>query len=83
KHKLNFTLLSDGEKEMLKAYGVWQQKKFLGKKYMGIVRSTYLISPEGSVRKVFPTVRPGRHAEEVLAALGLPAPARPAGGQAG
>lgn len=67
---------------MLKAYGVWQQKTFLGKKYMGIVRSTVLIGPDGSVNKVFPTVRPGHHAEEVLAALGEPAPAPPASGQA-
>lgn len=54
---------------MLKAYGVWQQKKFLGKKYMGIVRSTYLIGPDGTIQKVFPSVRPGQHASEVLAAL--------------
>lgn len=55
---------------MLKAYGVWQQKKFLGKKYMGIVRTTFLIGPDGTIHKVFPDVRPGHHAEEVLAALG-------------
>jgi peroxiredoxin Q/BCP len=54
---------------MLKAYGAWQQKSFLGRKYMGIVRCTYVIGPDGRVRKVFPTVKPGRHAAEVLAAL--------------
>jgi peroxiredoxin Q/BCP len=69
KHKLNFTLLSDTEKEVLKAYGVWQKKSFLGKKFMGIVRSTVLIGPDGTVKKVFPKVKPGQHAEEVLAAL--------------
>ena len=69
KHQLNFTLLSDTEKKMLKAYGVWQRKKFLGKSYMGIARSTYLIGPDGVVKKVFEKVKPGKHAVEVLAAL--------------
>ena len=54
---------------MLEAYGVWQQKSFLGKKYMGVARSTYLIGPDGVIRKVFKKVKPRRHAEEVLAAL--------------
>ncbi len=54
---------------MLKAYGVWQKKSFLGKKLMGIVRSTVLIGPDGTVKKVFPKVKPGQHAAEVLAAL--------------
>lgn len=54
---------------MLKDYGVWQQKKFLGKKYMGIMRSTYLIDADGTIKKVFPKVKPGKHAAEVLAAL--------------
>lgn len=70
KHKLNFPLLSDTEKTMLKSYGVWQQKSFLGRKYMGIARSTFLIGPDGVVREVFKKVKPGRHAEEVLATLG-------------
>jgi peroxiredoxin Q/BCP len=55
---------------MLKAYGVWQQKSFLGKKFMGIARMTFLIGPDGTIKKVFEKVKPGRHAEEVLAALG-------------
>jgi len=54
---------------MLKDYGVWQQKSFLGKKYMGIARMTFLIGPDGKIKKVFEKVKPGRHAEEVLAAL--------------
>ena len=55
---------------MLEAYGVWHQKSFLGKKYMGVARSTYLIGPDGVIRKVFEKVKPGQHAEEVFAALG-------------
>lgn len=54
---------------MLKDYGVWRQKKFLGKKYMGIARSTFLIGPGGKIRRIFENVKPGHHAEEVLAAL--------------
>lgn len=54
---------------MLKDYGVWQQKSFLGKKYMGVARSTFLIGLDGTIKKIFPNVKPGKHAEEVLAAL--------------
>jgi len=54
---------------MLEAYGVWQQKSFLGKKYLGVARSTYLIGPDGVIRKVFEQVKPGQHAAEVFAAL--------------
>ncbi len=54
---------------MLKKYGVWQQKSFLGKKYMGIARMTFLIGPDGTVLKVWEKVRPGQHAQAVLAAL--------------
>ena len=67
--KLNFPLLSDTEKKMLEAYGVWQEKSFLGKKYMGVARWTYVIDPDGRIRKIFEKVRPGQHAPEVLAAL--------------
>lgn len=69
KHKLNFTLLSDPEKGMLKDYGVWRQKSFLGKKFMGIVRSTVLIGKDGKVKRIFEPVNPGQHAPEVLSAL--------------
>lgn len=70
KQKLNFPLLSDTEKEMLTAYGVWKKKKFLGKSYMGIMRWTFVIGPGGEIKKIFEKVRPGRHVPEVLAALG-------------
>jgi peroxiredoxin Q/BCP len=69
KYELNFPLLSDESKEMLKAYGVWQQKSFMGKKYMGIVRTTYIIDEEGRVAHVFPNVKVEGHTEEVLAKL--------------
>ena len=67
--RLNFRLLSDTEKSVLKAYGVWQEKSFLGKKFMGVARSTAIIGPDGRIKKVFEAVRPGKHASEVLAAL--------------
>jgi len=69
KYELNFPLLSDESKEMLKAYGVWQQKSFMGKKYLGIVRTTYIIDEEGRVAHVFPNVKVEGHTEEVLAKL--------------
>ena len=69
KQNLNFPLLSDTEKSVVKAYDVWQQKSFLGKKYMGIERMTFLIDPEGRIRKIFPKVKAAGHAAEVLAAL--------------
>ncbi len=67
--KLNFPLLSDPEKKMLTAYGVWQKKKFLGKSYMGIARWTMIIGPDGKIKKIFEKVRPGRHVPDVLTAL--------------
>jgi peroxiredoxin Q/BCP len=69
KYELNFPLLSDESKEMLKAYGVWQKKSFLGKKYMGIVRTTFIIDEEGKVAHVFPNVKVEGHTDEVLAKL--------------
>lgn len=69
KNKLNFPLLSDPGKKMLEAYGVWQKKKFLGKSYMGIARWTFIIGPDGKIKKIFEKVNPLKHAKEVLAAL--------------
>ncbi len=69
KHKLPFTLLSDETKEVLKTYGVWGKKKFLGKEYMGILRNSYLINPEGKIAKIYEGVKPAKHAEEVLVDL--------------
>jgi thioredoxin-dependent peroxiredoxin len=69
KYKLPFTLLADEEKKIVQAYGVWGQKSFLGRKYMGTHRLTFLIGPDGCIRKIWPKVRPEEHAGEVLAAL--------------
>ena len=67
--KLPFTLLSDEDEKIVEAYGVWGQKSFLGKKFMGIHRVTFLIGPDGHIRKIWPKVKPKEHAQEVLAAL--------------
>jgi thioredoxin-dependent peroxiredoxin len=69
KYKLNFPLLSDPDHKTLEAYGVWQEKNMYGKKSMGIVRTTYIIGPEGKITHVFPRVRVDGHIREVLDAL--------------
>lgn len=69
KYELPFTLLADTGKTALEAYGVWQEKQMYGRKYMGVVRTTFLIDPTGSVAKVFRNVKPAGHAEQVMAAL--------------
>jgi thioredoxin-dependent peroxiredoxin len=69
KFKLPFTLLADEEKKIVEAYGVWGEKKFMGRKYMGTHRVTFLIGPDGRIRKIWPQVKPDEHAAEVLAAL--------------
>lgn len=66
KYKLPFALLADSEKEVVKLYDVWQKKKFMGREYMGTVRTSYLINPEGKVSKIYKDVNPEGHAEEVL-----------------
>ncbi len=66
KYELPFTLLSDEKKEMLGAYGVWAKKKFMGREYMGILRNSYLIDPQGKIAKIYEGVKPKDHAEEVL-----------------
>ncbi|MBW8865592.1 MAG: peroxiredoxin, partial [Verrucomicrobia bacterium] len=50
-------------------YGVWGEKSFMGRKYMGVYRVTFLIGPDGKIKKIWPAVKPEEHAEEVLAAL--------------
>lgn len=68
-YTLQFPLLSDTEKKAIDAYGVWQEKNMMGRKYMGIVRSSFLINPEGKIAKVYEKVKPEIHADEVLADL--------------
>ena len=70
KHSLNFPLLADEEKEIATAYDVWKEKSMYGKKYMGIVRTTFIIDEQGKIKKVFPKVRVKGHVEKVIEALG-------------
>jgi peroxiredoxin Q/BCP len=69
KQRLNFTLLSDPTHEMIEAFGAWQMKKFMGRSFMGIVRSSYLIGPDGIVAKVWDKVKAKGHAAEVFGEL--------------
>jgi len=69
KHKLTIPLASDEKRKMLQAYGVWQEKSMYGRKFRGIVRSTFLIGPDQRIAKVWPRVSVAGHAEEVLAAV--------------
>ena len=69
KFKLPFTLLADEDKKIVEAYGVWGEKSFMGIKYLGVYRVTFLIGPDGTIKKIWPTVKPEEHAAEVLAAL--------------
>jgi peroxiredoxin Q/BCP len=69
KFKLPFTLLADEDKKIVEAYGVWGEKTFMGRKYMGTHRVTFLIGPDGRIKKIWPQVKPEEHAQEVLAAL--------------
>lgn len=69
KNALPFRLLSDPDRTVLDAYGVWQEKKLYGKVSMGIVRTTYLIDGTGIIRAVMPKVKPDQNPEDVLALL--------------
>lgn len=69
KYKLQFALLSDENKKVLEKYGVWQEKSMYGRKYMGIVRSTFIIDEKGKLKKIFPKVKVTNHNIEVLEAL--------------
>lgn len=66
KHNLTITLLSDADHEIAVNYGVWQLKKFMGKEYMGVVRSTFLINPDGKIAYIWPKVKVKAHVESVL-----------------
>jgi peroxiredoxin Q/BCP len=69
KYGLPFPLLSDADHKVVELYGVWGEKKMMGKKYMGILRTTYLIDKNGKIAKVFEGVKPAEHSREVLEAL--------------
>ncbi len=70
KQKLNFLLLSDPEFRAIEAYGARRMKTFLGKSFLGIVRSTFLIGADGKILKIWENVTPKGHAAQVLEALG-------------
>ena len=69
KYDLPFRLLSDEKKEVLEKYGVWKEKSMYGRKYMGVERTTVIINPDGSIRKIFRKVKVPDHNKEVLEAL--------------
>jgi len=73
KFKLPFTLLADADKKVAVAFDVLKEKNMYGKKVMGIVRTTFIIGPDGKIQHIFPKVKPEGHAEEVLAYLKGPA----------
>lgn len=66
KYKLPFTLLADENKEMVEKYGVWAEKSMYGRKYMGTLRTSFLVDPTGKIAKIYEKVKPATHAEEVL-----------------
>ncbi|MBL0057666.1 MAG: thioredoxin-dependent thiol peroxidase [Elusimicrobia bacterium] len=69
KHGLPFPLLADESGSIVKAYGAWGEKSMYGKKYMGILRVTYVLGADGRVKAVFPKVKPAGHSTEILAVL--------------
>ena len=69
KHNLSITLLSDPEHQLAEAYGAWRLKKFMGKEYMGIARSTFLISPDKIIAYIWPNVKTKGHGQAVLKKL--------------
>ena len=66
KYNLPFTLIADTNQKVVNKYGVWQEKSLYGKKFMGIVRSTFIIDKNGVIRKIFPKVKVKGHVEEIL-----------------
>ena len=69
KYKLPFALVSDEGKDLAKKYGVWKEKSFMGKRYMGVERTTFVIDKEGKIRKIFLKVKVLGHSKEVMEML--------------
>ena len=69
KYKLPFPLLSDSDKSVAQAYGVYKKKFLYGNSFLGIERTTFVIDPQGKIKKIFPKVKVDGHAKEVLAAV--------------
>lgn len=72
KYALPFTLLADEDHAVAEKYGVWVEKSMYGKTYMGVARTTFILSPEGKITHIFPKVKVEGHSTEVLAALATP-----------
>ncbi len=66
KYSLPFTILSDQEKKVVNLYGVWTLKKMMGREYKGTLRTSFLIDPKGIIKKIYTTVKPELHAQEVI-----------------
>ena len=71
KFQLQFPLLADVEHKVCDSYGVWGPKKFMGKEYEGVLRTTFLIDGEGMIKKVYENVRPAEHSTELLKEFGV------------
>jgi peroxiredoxin Q/BCP len=69
KFDLPFTLLADTDHEVSNKYGVWGPKKIFGREYEGVLRTTFLISPEGDIAKIYNNVKPPQHSKEILEAI--------------
>ena len=67
KYELPFTLLSDPDHKVCEAFGVWGLKKYMGREYEGVYRTTFIIGPDGIIKRVFENVKPADHSQEVLA----------------
>ncbi|MCA9826861.1 MAG: thioredoxin-dependent thiol peroxidase [Nitrosopumilus sp.] len=66
KMRIKFSLLADTDKEISKMFGVWGKKKFMGREYMGVNRSTFLVNEKGKIFKIYQKVKPAGHSKEVL-----------------
>lgn len=77
KHHLPFVLLMDEDKAITEAYGAWGEKTFMGRKFMGTLRKTYLIDSKGRIARIWDKVKPDLHAEEVLEAIDALTPESP------
>ena len=66
KMNIKYVLLSDTEKQTAKTFGVWVKKKFMGREYMGVTRSSFLVNEKGKIFKIFPKVKAAGHAEQIL-----------------
>ena len=75
KRRLNFPLLSDPTHKTIQKFGVWQKKQFMGRTFMGIVRSSFLIGKTGKIEELWPIVRAKGHASEVLSVISRKQPA--------